>query len=377
MPRCRRRQIVVPTGDTQPQFELRDIAEDIERRRREREETDERERIEQEERDRDRRERERREESQERGEKRVRSNTDTDVESTQSRQNKGQLKSIFLSDSDEEAIVEFVKQHEELYDKTNDSFKDKQKKERLWEQLAATRNLPIKTVTKWFETQHTRYGKLTQTKSGQGAGKSTERQTWLKDSFSFLQGHIRRKGVSKSSVFKSPQRPSAAAASVSVPDTSKDTESEMEINIVSDVTQQPSSTSPKRRQPPVTTATTSADPVLYQFQQMRLMISTFLGACQDPTPSPRQLFCNYLHSEIEHLKERDFLTFRNESVKLLSEIQYSVKERKRQVTKSQEVTTYQLPEASQSTAGQEYILTIPETQPVSIPVVQPQQTTTG
>ena len=53
---------------------------------------------------------------------------DTYVESTQSRQKKGQMKSIFLSDSDEEAIVEFVKQHEELYDKTNDSFKDKQKR---------------------------------------------------------------------------------------------------------------------------------------------------------------------------------------------------------------------------------------------------------
>ena len=74
-------------------------------------------------------ERERREESQERGEKRVRTDTDTDVESTQSRQKKGQMKSIFLSDSDEKAIVEFVKQHEELYDKTNDSFKDKQKKD--------------------------------------------------------------------------------------------------------------------------------------------------------------------------------------------------------------------------------------------------------
>ena len=81
-----------------------------------------------------------REESPERGEKRVRTDTDTDVESTQSRQKKGQMKSIFLSDSDEEAIVEFVKQHEELYDKTNDSFKDKQKKERLWEQLAVSRN---------------------------------------------------------------------------------------------------------------------------------------------------------------------------------------------------------------------------------------------
>ena len=74
-------------------------------------------------------ERERREESQERGEKSAGTDTDTDVESTQSRQKKSQMESIFLSDSDKEAIVEFVKQYEELYDKTNNSFKDKQKKE--------------------------------------------------------------------------------------------------------------------------------------------------------------------------------------------------------------------------------------------------------
>ena len=81
------------------------------------------------------------------------------------------MKSIFLSDSDKEALVEFVKQHKELYDKTNDSFKDKQKKERLSKQLAAIRNLPVKTVKKWFETQRTRYDRLTQTKSGQAAEK--------------------------------------------------------------------------------------------------------------------------------------------------------------------------------------------------------------
>ena len=147
MLRGRRRKIEVPT-DNQPQFELGDTAEDIERRRREREEREERVRIEQEESDRERIERERREESQERGEKRARTDTDSDVESTESRQVKGQMKSIFLSDSDKETIVECVKQHEELYDKTNDSFKDKQKKEQLWEQLAATRNLPVKTVKK-------------------------------------------------------------------------------------------------------------------------------------------------------------------------------------------------------------------------------------
>ena len=167
-----------------------------------------------------------------------------------------------------------------------------------------------------------------------------------------------QKGLSKSSAFKSPQRSSADAASASVPYTSRDTESEMEISIASDVTHQPSSISPKRQQPPVATTTTAADPVLDQFQQMRSMISTFLGARQDPTPSPRQSFCNCLHSEIEYLEERDFLTFRNDTVKLLSEIQYKAKERKRHVTTSQQVTIFQLPEASQAIAGSKYILTI-------------------
>ena len=228
-------------------------------------------------------------------------------------------------------------------------------------------------MKKWFETQCTRYGKFTQTKSGQAAAKNTVRQTWLKDSFSFLRGHIRRKGVSKSSGFKSPLRPSAATASV--PDTSRGTESEMEISMASDVTHHPASTSPSR-QPATVAMSTPQDPVLDQFQQMRSMMSTFLGARQDPTPGPRQSFCNYLHSKIEHLEERDFLTFRNETVQFLSEIQYKAKERKRQVTTSQQVTTFQVPEATQATAGREYILTIPDTQPVSIPVVQPSQIAT-
>ena len=109
---------------------------------------------------------------------------------------------------------------------------------------------------------------------------------------------------------------------------------------------------------------------------MRSLISTFLGACQDPTPSPRQSFCNYLHSEIEHLEERDFFTFRNDTAKRLSEIQYKAEEHKRQVTTSQQVTTFQLPVATQATAGCEYILTIPNSQSVSIPVVKHQQIAT-
>ena len=138
--------------------------------------------------------------------------------------------------------MDFVKQCEELFDKTHKKFKDKQRKEILWETAGASRNLPVSTVKKWFETQRTRYGKLTQTKSSQTAAKNTEKQTWLKDSFSFLQGHIRRKGVSKSSGFKSPLRPSAATASVC--DDSRETESEMEISMASDVIHHSTSTSP-------------------------------------------------------------------------------------------------------------------------------------
>ena len=63
-------------------------------------------------------------------------------------------------------------------------------------------------------------------------------------------------------------------------------------------------------------------------------------------------------------------------MKILSEIQYKAEEHKKQVTTAQHVTTVQLPEATLATAGHEYILTIPDTQLVSIPVVQPSQIAT-
>ena len=38
--------------------------------------------------------------------------------------------------------MEFMQQHEELYNKTHMKFKDKQRMEGLWERLAASRNYP-------------------------------------------------------------------------------------------------------------------------------------------------------------------------------------------------------------------------------------------
>ena len=83
------------------------------------------------------------------------------------------------------------------------------------------------------------------------------------------------------------------------------------------------------------------------------------GCTSGPHSKSKIVFlqCNYLHSEIEHLEERDFLTFRNETVKRRTP--KDAKERKRQVTTNQQVTTFQLPEATQATLGCKYILTIP------------------
>ena len=151
------------------EFELNDMAADMHWRR------EEREAREIEEGAQNQREKARREEtthSSEEGEaeKHARTNrSDTEMDTCtegggeegtshlHSRQKKGHMINIYLTDSDEEAIVDFVKDHEELYDKTNEHFKGDIHQE----------SQAVKVFKSWFESQRTPYGKLTQSKSGQ------------------------------------------------------------------------------------------------------------------------------------------------------------------------------------------------------------------
>ena len=72
------------------------------------------------------------------------------------------MTNIYLTDSDKEAIVDFVKDHEEFYDKTSEQFKDKVRKEALWKECARSRKLSVKVCKTWFDSQRTCYGKLMQ-----------------------------------------------------------------------------------------------------------------------------------------------------------------------------------------------------------------------
>ena len=105
------------------------------------------------------------------------------------------MTNIYLTDWDEEAIVDFVKDHKELYTKTNGHFKDKARKECIWERFTKSAKLSVKVCQTWFKSQRTRYGKLMQSKSAQTMKEMMQYQNWIQDKFGFLMLHIRCKGL--------------------------------------------------------------------------------------------------------------------------------------------------------------------------------------
>ena len=82
-----------------------------------------------------------------------------------------------FTDSQENAIVEFVKEHPELYDKEHGRFHDRQRKEALWAKISEELKLQPFDVRRWFESQRTRYDKLTKQQSGQAPRDMTKRKS--------------------------------------------------------------------------------------------------------------------------------------------------------------------------------------------------------
>ena len=183
---------------------------------------------------------------------------------------------VYLTDSDKEAIVDFAKDHEELYNKTNKHFKDKAMTDCLWERFASSSKLSVKVCKTWSPKD--------------SLWKLNTIQVWPGS-----QGNVRevyRTGfrtnliLSKSSGFKSAQtRASAYATSAhDISRGSTDTNN-METSIHS------------RHQPSIcSTSSTSVFPqpssvnqrVMDQFAQMETMLTSSLGPRQETT---RTAFC--------------------------------------------------------------------------------------
>ena len=151
---------------------------------------------------------------------------EADTSQSQSMHKKGHMTNSYLKESDGEAIVDFVKDHEELYDETNEH---RARKECLWESLASSHKLSVKVAKTWFESQRTHYGKLS--KSGQAPKEMTERQNWIKDKLNFLKTH---------------QAQGASASAASAHDISRDSNNKnsMEISMQFNTTILPLVTTP-------------------------------------------------------------------------------------------------------------------------------------
>ena len=101
--------------------------------------------------------------------------------------------------------MNIVKDYKELYDKTNEHFKDKAE----WNAFgkgSPTAASCLSKCARLGSNPRTRYGKLMQSKYDQAPKEMTKRQNWIQDKFNFLKTPIIHKGFSKSSSFKSPAR---------------------------------------------------------------------------------------------------------------------------------------------------------------------------
>ena len=97
-----------------------------------------------------------------------------------------------LTEEEEEAMVEFLTEHEVLYNKKLQDYRDKNKKQALWDEIAATLGKDVKLLQTWYDSVRTRYGKILKDnkKSGSGLDHLIQRQQWIFTKFGFLHQFI-------------------------------------------------------------------------------------------------------------------------------------------------------------------------------------------
>ena len=242
-----------------------------------------------------------------------------------------------FTDSQEVAIVEFV-EHPELYDKEHGRIHDRHRKEALWAEISAELKLQPFDVRRWFESQRTRYGKLSKLQSDQAPREMTKRQSWVYQQMGFLKTHIRRKGANRSSGFEASPNTSRHEESRGSTTDTKHLESSVLRESASQaiITSTPVSTDSK---------------ILEHFDQMRTLISGFLQQKSD-----RQPFFDYVASEAEKMTQEDL------KGRIFRDIEEVKNTHRRQVPPRVRIlptTTQQASSSTQAAAGSSYVYYTP------------------
>ncbi len=99
---------------------------------------------------------------------------------------------LFWTDEHQTDVIDWLKENTIIYNKLLREYRNTEKKNKLWADKAKELGVdPIKLQT-WIESMRSQYGRLSQTKSGEGAKDNTERAAWILEKFSFLKDYIAR-----------------------------------------------------------------------------------------------------------------------------------------------------------------------------------------
>ena len=127
---------------------------------------------------------------------------------------RGKKTAVVFSDENEQKLVDFLCDNQILYNKRLKDYKDRSKREAVWDKLCEENNLEKDACQKWFQSLCTLFGKATHMKSVLGGLQLTERRKWTRDNFHFLMDHILHHLKGKSE-FRAPKG-SASQASAAV-----------------------------------------------------------------------------------------------------------------------------------------------------------------
>lgn len=105
--------------------------------------------------------------------------------------------SVILTDEQERALAQWLETEGEfIYNRGRTAYKDKAKIARAFQEQGAKLDPPVSGVElrTWFSSLRSRYGRLTNTISGQGptSRRYTDREKWILELFPFLRPHIVR-----------------------------------------------------------------------------------------------------------------------------------------------------------------------------------------
>ncbi|MED6292622.1 hypothetical protein CHARACLAT_002232 [Characodon lateralis] len=115
---------------------------------------------------------------------------DSDSEHESTKKPRKEKVVAMLTEEEEESMVEWLKTNPVLYNRKLKNYKDTNRKEALWREMAGQMGQDILILKTWYSSLRTRYGRLKKLCAEKQSSGLTERDSWILTCFEFLAPHI-------------------------------------------------------------------------------------------------------------------------------------------------------------------------------------------